>query len=42
MVQTLRILESNLDNERDDEPNTVQQAIRCPDFLKSREVEQAE
>ncbi len=34
IVQTLRILESNIDNEGDDEPNTLKQAIRRPDWLK--------
>ena len=34
MVQTLRMLESNVDNERDDEPNTLKQALRRPDWLK--------
>ncbi len=31
MVQTLRMLESNLDNEGDDELNTIKHAIRRPD-----------
>ncbi len=42
MVPTLRMLESNLDNEGDDEPNTPKQAIRRPDWLKWKEVMQAE
>ena len=34
MVQTLRMLESNIDNKGDDERNTLKQAIRRPDWLK--------
>ncbi len=42
MVQTLRMLESNLDNERDDEPNSLNQAIHITDWLKWKEAIQAE
>ncbi len=31
MLQTLRMFESNIDNERDGKPNTLKQAIRHPD-----------
>ncbi len=34
--------ESNVDNERDDKPNTVKQAMRRLDGLKWREAMQAE
>ena len=37
MIQTLRILESNLDNERDGESSTLKQAICCPDSPQWRE-----
>ena len=38
MVQTLRMLESNLDNEGDDKPNTIKQAIRRPDWPKREKL----
>lgn len=34
MVQTLRMLETNVDNEGDDEPNTLKQAMYRSDWLK--------
>ena len=42
MVQTLRMLESNLDNEGDDEPNSLNQAMHRTDWLKWKEAMQAE
>ncbi len=42
MVQTLIMLESNLDNKGDDKPNTFKQAIRRLDWLKWREAMQVE
>ncbi len=42
MVQKLRILESNMDNERDDEPNSLNQAMHRTDWLKWKDVIQAE
>ncbi len=41
MVQTLRILESNMDNEGDDEPNSLNQAMHRTDWLKWKEAMQA-
>ncbi len=38
MVQTLRMLESNLDNEGNDKPNTIKPAIRRLDWTKWREA----
>ena len=34
MVQTLRILEFNMDNEGEDKPNSLNQAMYCLDWLK--------
>ncbi len=34
MVQTLKMLESNLDNKEDHKPNTINQAICHPDWPK--------
>ncbi len=34
MIQTFRMLESNIDNKGDDEPNTPKQAVCRPDCLK--------
>ena len=42
MVQTLRMLESNLNNEGDDKPNTIKQAICRPDLPNWREAMQTE
>ncbi len=42
MVQTLRMLESNLDNKGDSKPNTMKQAICCCDWPKWREAMQTE
>ena len=42
IVQTLRKLEANIDNEGDDEPNTLKQAIRRPDWPKWKEAMQAQ
>ena len=43
MVQTLRMLDSNIDNKGDDdEPNTLKQVMRRPYWLKWRETIQAE
>ena len=42
MVQTLRMLESNVDNKGDDEPNTLKQAMHCSDWHKWKEVMQIE
>ena len=42
MVQTLRMLEANIDNEGDDEPSTLKQAMHCSDWPKWKEAMQAE
>lgn len=34
MVQTLRMLESNMDNKRDNKPNSLNQAMKHADWLK--------
>ena len=41
MVKTLRMLKSNLDNKRDDEPNSLSQAVHCTHWPKWEEVMQA-
>lgn len=42
MVQTLRMLEANIANEGDDEPDTLKQAKHCSDWPKWKEAMQAE
>ncbi len=42
MLQTLRMLESNVDNEGDDEPISLNQTMHLTDLLKWKEAIQAE
>ena len=42
MVQTLRMLESNLENERDDKPNSLKQAMHRSNWPKWKKAMQAE
>ncbi len=41
MIQTVRMLEANVDNKSDDEPNTLKQAVRRSDWLKLKKSMQA-
>ncbi len=42
LVQTLRMLESNIDNEGQYEPGTLKQAMCCSDWPKEKKAMQAE
>lgn len=42
MIQTLKILEVNINNENDNEPNTLKPAIHWSDQLKQKETMQVE